>query len=213
METPATNPNPYQPPTQVGGVDPDAPIEADCSLNSRLWRKAEAQYLLQWHPHRLLFGSLTIIILCMIIVGTSYRFEPLYFFLSMIGMMLAAALIYLGMVHSTKIKLRRSLQEHGLGGELTLTVRSDRQQLTVIAGDRVQSWPNEQVDAYRTKHGLLICLEPMLYILVPKKSVFQVENYRTFARMIKSRVQGNLHQQYLTPRDHSRQDSQPPKMS
>jgi hypothetical protein len=181
--------NPYQPPqSAVGEIDLSAPTQVSFQLNRRLRRHAEAQYLLHWRPKLMLFSSLAMILVSCIAILVSFISIPESFPAVFLAALLISAAIYLALVHHAKRQVRRRQYDHGLTTGEMISLESDSARTTLLAGGQRYVWPNDQLSVYATPRGLLICPEPFLYLFIPKKSSFQLESYKQFAKLITSRA-------------------------
>ncbi len=181
--------NPYQPPETVsGGPDPSESIAVTFVFSQSLYRHAEARYLLHWHPHRLLFASLLMIAGCVAVMNVSYNHSLLSFLTVILCLMMGTSAIYTALVHKTKKRLRRRMRGLGLMAGRPMTLQSDPDRITLSLGSENHDWPNQQVRSYRTARGLLVCLEPLLFVFVPEKSNFPLHNFKRFAEVLKSRL-------------------------
>ncbi len=182
-------PNPYQPPS-IGGGNPDSsgPTEVTFQLTRPLRRHAEANYLLHWHPNRLLFGSLGLIALSVAVMIFSFRFSSAAFLPTLAGVMAMSAAIYGLLVRQTKVHVRRRLQEHGLSNEEPITLTSDARQTRLVSSTGTYVWPNQRLSIYRTRRGLLICPEPYLFVFVPKRAEVPFGSYKQFVKVMRTRV-------------------------
>lgn len=189
MSSDTPKPNPYQPPPSIDDrLDPTVSTEVTFQLTDRLRRYAEAQYMLHWHPNRLLLSSLAMIIgsLAVLILALAYTFVS--FMLVLLFVLLTAAAIYTALVYRTQRIVRLKLEEYGLNGNEMITLHSDIEQLTLVSPRGSFTWPNHQVKIYRTRRGLLICPEPLLFLFVPRESDFQVERYGQFVKIMQLRT-------------------------
>lgn len=182
--------NPYQSPSETfAEVDLLAPTEVRFYLDKRrLHRHAEDQYLLHWHPNRLLLSSLVMIAISVGVLSGALIFRLSFFVPTMLAVMAISAIVYSLLVYRTKRKLRVRQREFGLAGPEMMTLYCDTDQIRLLTPGQSFTWPNGDLRIYRTKRGLLICPEDLLYIFVPKKSLFQLPSYRQFVKAMDLRA-------------------------
>lgn len=183
--------NPYQPvevvsePLALDGIS-----EARAHLTRSQWKDAEAQYLLHWHPIRLIVGSLLMIAGSVLVIHWALRFPLIGVALAVLISMAISAVIYLSLVHHSKQQLRSRLRQFGLIDGAEFTVRSEPEQLILNSATGTYLWPNNRLKMYWAKSGILLCPEPLLFVYLPKVSDFQHEDYKTFAKRMAARTRG-----------------------
>ncbi|GAA5509320.1 hypothetical protein [Novipirellula caenicola] len=182
------NVNPYQPAATSPDAGDAALADGDvhfAASQSQL-RFAESQYLLRQHSFRLFFGSLAMIACSMFAIALIlWRFpNPFSFVASLIGAMVVSSCLYLAMVHRTKMKIREQLRSHGLVQDYQCTIRLDPDQVVLTSPLGVYAWRNENVRVYRTRKGVLLCPEPLLFVFVPKTSDFVDASYNEFRKRL-----------------------------
>lgn len=166
--------NPYQP-CQPADWKPDL-IEDSLAaavsfrLTLSMLRHGEAQYLLHYHATRLMIGSLLIILANVLFFILSLSLGPLVFPASLPIALTVSALAYLALVHRSKARIREQLHDHGLLGDVGCSVLLNDQQLTLTTPGGRYQWPAHEITSYRTRRGLLLCPQPLLFILVPKRN-------------------------------------------
>jgi len=178
--------NPYQPPEVVDrAVDPDVSIEVSLPLNARLRRLGTDQYLLRWHPKLLFFSSLLIIGISTLGIHYSLRVGYGAFALTMIAVMTISGVIYEALVWRTRKAIAAKIESLGLSEDQHITLTSKPDQLALMSDQgRVHQWPYDAVQYYWTSKGVLVCPEPLLFFLLPKK----LDNTRAFTEVLKTRL-------------------------
>lgn len=178
--------NPYQPPEVIDrAVDPTASIEVSLPVNARLRRLATDQYLLRWHPKLLFFSSLLIIAVSTLGIHYSLRVGYGAFALTMIGMMLVSGVIYESLVWRTRKQIAAKTESLGLSQDQHITLSSEPTRLVLLSDQgSVHQWPYDHLRFYWTSKGVLVCPEPLMFFLLPKK----LENTRAFTEVLKTRL-------------------------
>lgn len=187
MEVPTTNP--YQPPSELAGERDllrDG-TEVAFRVDARQLRYATDQYLLHWHPKRLLFGSLAMIFVSFACLFGSVEYGIVSFVPTLISVMLGSAGVYSLLVLQTRRRIQHRVREHGFDKGEVMTLQFDADRCKLDHAGRTYTWPRDQIRTYRSRRGLLICPEPFLFVFVPKKSEFQAGSYNQFVKRIRSR--------------------------
>jgi hypothetical protein len=175
--------NPYQPVILDSSPSADdVPCEVNFRLTYALLYHGESQYLLHWHPRRLLFGSLLMIAVSCLIFFFSMQFGTRAFLVGLIGSMVASSLIYLALIRTSKTKIRGRLWDYGLVNGATCTVVLDDKSLRLLTPGKEFRWAKNAIKLYRTRKGLLLCPEPLLFVFVPKQSDSSPAAYNALRR-------------------------------
>lgn len=179
--------NPYQPVvlTESSAVDPDSRIEVSLPVGARMRRLATNQYLLRWHPKRLFFGSLVIIGISTLAIHFSVLAGRLAFGITLPTVMILTALLYEALVRRTRNQIAAKMDSLGLTDDQYLTLCCEPDWL-VLATDRgtAYQWSYDSTQFYRTSKGVLVCPEPLLFFLLPRK----MDNTRPFLELLRARV-------------------------
>jgi len=167
--------NPYQPslPGQQGVDEGSSTDEMvfEFLFSQKDLRRAESQYLLHFHPRRLLIGSLLLIGGSAILILSSAMFGLAPYTATVIVTSVVSSLVYLAMVHNSKLAIRRKLRDHGFvdGSACRIEVRDE---LVVVTGMKgAAQWPLKSVKIHRAMLGLILSLEPFLFVYIPKTAV------------------------------------------
>ena len=185
--------NPYQPPDErvVEQSDRNARFAVTFCTDNWLRAHARDQYLLHWHPLRLFIGSVVMILISGVCLFAAVPLGVTVFVPTMIIVMLASTGGYLAMIRGTKKRLQQRLDDFGFNDDRPMTLELDPDHLTLHSTERTFHWPYDQLRIHRTRRGLLVCPEPLLYVFVPKRSDFPLGGYRQFVQMLKSRTKRN----------------------
>ena len=106
-----------------------------------------------------------------------------------VGIMALAAGIYIRLTHPTKKAMSQRRQEVGLNEGARVELDFQRDQVVLAVGETVHRWPYQNVSVSAKLRGVLIRLEPQLFLLVPKTSHFSSHSYRNFVRLLTQRVE------------------------
>jgi hypothetical protein len=175
--------NPYQPVVlESARTGDNVPCEVSFRLTYALLYHGESQYLLHWHPRRLLFGSLLMIAVSCTIFFFSMQFGTVAFVIGLIGSMIASSLIYSALVRDSKFRIRGRLWDHGLVHGATCTVVLDDKSLRLLTPSEEFQWAKNAIKFYRTRKGLLLCPEPLLFVFVPKHNDSSPAAYNALRR-------------------------------
>ena len=183
--------NPYQPPGEIPSdqaVDLDAEVSVEFESTQANRQHAIDQYLLHWHPHRLLWTSLLMIGASTLLFFRMAQYGSWSILVAGPAVGIVAGVIYRLLVRHSKRRIRQRLSDSGLDVDGPMTLNNDATEVRLVTPDQEFSWPNEQVKAYTSEVGLLLCPEPLMFVFVPKKSDFQTVDYKRFVTMIKSRT-------------------------
>lgn len=179
--------NPYQPVILDSSPSADDVLcEVSFHLTNALLYHGESQYLLHWHPRRLLFGSLLMIGVSCVIFFFSMQFGTVAFVVGLIGSMIASSLIYLALIRVSKTKIRARLRDYGLVNGASCTVVLDDKQLRLVTPGKEFQWAKSAIKLYRTGKGLLLCPEPLLFVFVPKQNDASREAFNLLRRRAES---------------------------
>jgi hypothetical protein len=178
--------NPYAPVDIDQQLLDDAASEVHFRLTKARLRHGEDHFLLHAHPMRLLFCSLAMIFASGAAFVWASRVGTGAFAVTAVAALGISTLIYLALVHHTKIKIRRRLREHGLLLETTASVKVAENQLIFTGSSGQHSWPKEDVTIYRTPRGTLLCPEPLMFIYVPRNNNSPREAYKTLRKSLQT---------------------------
>lgn len=176
--------NPYRPVEIASDALDDSSTEVSFRLTKSLLRHGEDHYLLHWHPMRLLICSLAMIVASGAAFVWSSQVGFVAFHITLIAALTISTLIYLALVHRTKIKIRGRLHECGLIRDTACSVAAKDRQLVLTSSDGVHVWPKRDLQIYRTPRGMLICPEPLLFIYVPRQNNSPKENYKSLRKKL-----------------------------
>lgn len=177
--------NPYQPVEISSEPLDDSATEVSFRLTKSLLRHGEDHFLLHWHPMRLLFCSLAMIFASGAAFVWSSSVGFVAFHVTLIAALTISTVIYLALVHRTKIAIRTRLRDRGLIRDTTCSVAVKDGQLVLTSSGGVHHWPKEDLQIYRTPRGMLICPEPLTFVYVPRRNNSPREAYKTLRRKLK----------------------------
>ncbi len=162
--------NPYRPVEIASEPLDDSATEVNFRLSRSLLRHGEDHFLLHWHPMRLLFCSLAMIFASGAAFVWSSRAGFVAFHVTLILALSISTVIYLALVHRTKMKIRGRLREHGLIRDTACSVAAKEGHLVLTSSAGVHRWPKDGLQIYRTPRGILICPEPLMFVYVPRRN-------------------------------------------
>lgn len=178
--------NPYAPADTAEGPLDDAASEIHFRLTKSRLRHGEDYFLLHVIPMRLLFCSLAMIFASGAAFVWAAQIGTGAFAVAAIVAPTISTLIYLALVHHTKLKIRRRLREYGLLIETAASVKVDENQLIFNGSSGQQTWPKKDVKIYRTPRGTLLCPEPLMFIYVPRNNNSPREAYKTLRKNLQA---------------------------
>ncbi|MGI9470605.1 MAG: hypothetical protein ACR2NZ_03665 [Rubripirellula sp.] len=164
-----SSPNPYQP---AAPIEPaiDAVDGHDFRITTRLLRFGEAQYLLHWRSSRLVTGSLTMILLSAMVFVAAMLQGRLSFGIAVIGAVTVSTLVYGALVRRDSVQIRQNLQRLGLVDGAAFDVDLTPEEMILHSPNGVFRWPRDSLRTYRTRKGILLCPEPLTFVLVPSQN-------------------------------------------
>ncbi len=193
--------NPYAP-SEIprDPFDFDSPVDVQFVVDLAEVRYAESQYLIHYHPYRLFFGSLGLIILSVsfsIFVTVKLGgFTPLPFFISMMISMIVSSVAYLAMVSRTKTGVRQRLVEHGVVAGVECGVLCSETELILHSPQGEFRWPLSNLNDFRQSRGLILCPEPLFFVFVPKESHFSREDHHSFCKRVRQQIDHQRHEAF-----------------
>lgn len=160
--------NPYQPAIPI-----EPPSEAETEtipfqLTSGLLRYGESQYLLHWRSGRLVAGSLTMIVLSAIVFVAAMFRGSLLFGIAVFGSVTASTIAYTLLIRRDSVQIRQNLQRLGLVDGAAFDIEFTGDELALSSRNGIFRWPRQSLRAYRTRKGILLCPEPLTFVLIPK---------------------------------------------
>jgi hypothetical protein len=171
--------NPYAPVTISSEPLDDEATVVNFRVTKSLLRHGEDHYLLHAHPIRLLFCSLAMIFASGAAFIWSARHGQAAYWMTAVTALGLSTLIYLALVHHTKMKVRRKLREHGILVNTACSVAAIDNQLMLTSSNGEERWPVGDLELYRTPRGTLICPEPHFFIYVPRNNNSPREAYKS----------------------------------
>jgi hypothetical protein len=178
--------NPYRPVEIVSQPLDDNATEVSFRITKSLLRHGEDHFLLHWHPMRLLFCSLAMIFASGAAFVWSSRVGFVTFHVTLIAALSISTVIYLALVHRTKMKIRGRLRDHGLIRDTACSVAAENRQLVLTGSGGVHRWPKDDLQIYRTPRGILICPEPLMFVYVPRRNNSPEEAYAALRESLRS---------------------------
>ena len=156
--------NPYRPVEVVAEPLDDSATEVSFRLTKSLLRHGEDHFLLHAHPYRLLICSLAMIFASGAAFVWSSQIGFVAFHVTLIAALTISTLIYLALVHRTKIRIRRRIREYGLLRDTACSVTFTDGQLVFTGSGGTHGWPKQDLKIYRTPRGMLVCPEPLMLV-------------------------------------------------
>ncbi|TWU56041.1 hypothetical protein [Rubripirellula reticaptiva] len=189
--------NPYQPvmPVDDDHRSPGKRVADDVSISTasfeltrRVLKRAEDQYLLQRHMTRLSLASLVLIFLSLMVVVRATSMGALAFAAGVAASMITSTVVYLALIHRSKMAVRKRLSEMGLVAGASCEVESSPSEFVLVTPVDTFRWPNMFLKLHRFRGGFLVSSGPFEYAIVPKQSRFGNESFRHFRKRVSQRV-------------------------
>ncbi|MGB7328416.1 MAG: hypothetical protein WBD31_26300 [Rubripirellula sp.] len=189
--------NPYRPvaPVDDDHRSPSNRVADDVSISTASFeltrgvlKRAEDQYLLQRHMTRLSLASLVLIVLSLVVVAQSALMGGLAFAAGVTASLIMSTVVYLALIHRSKMALRKRLSEMGLVAGATCEVESSPNEFVLVTPAVTFRWPNKSLKFHRFRGGFLVSPGPFEYAVVPKQSLFGNESFRHFRKRVSQRA-------------------------
>lgn len=171
-----TSVNPYQVvepscPTDLNtGMLDDAASRVSFRLSKGVLRHAIDHLLLHQHPIRLFVGSLLMIFASGAAIFWAASQNGMIFVITLALTMGLSSVIYTGLIHRSRSIMKRRMRDLGLIRDSVCVVEIEEQQFVLTTSNGKHHWNIEHVKVYRTPFGIVLCLEPMTPIYVPRKN-------------------------------------------
>jgi hypothetical protein len=187
--------NPYQAPPETSGSAQQLgnPL-AEFQLSARQIRYAESKFLLRRCGGRLTLASLVMIGLAIAVAfdlpgfpsaGDPGGWYQLSLVLRELTVMGFAAAVYLGLIYRVRRDIRANLRSHGIVDGADVMVQANQQQLNWTTSTGSYTNPLGKIELIHTGKGLILWLDPNLFLFVPRDAAFSNTHYRSFVRGLK----------------------------
>ena len=187
--------NPYQaPPEAYGSAERLGNPLADFRLSARQIRFAESKFLLHRCGGRLTLASLVMIGLAIVVAfdlpglpsaGNPSAWYQISLVFRELAVMGVAAAVYLGLIRRARREIRAQLRSHGIIDGTEITVQANHPHLIWTTSGRTFTTNLSQIHLINTGKGLIVGLDPDLFLFVPRRAAFSHSSYRGFVRGLK----------------------------
>lgn len=178
--------NPYAPVEVVNGPLDDEATEITFRLTKSAMRHGVDHYLLHWHPLRLLLSSLAMIFASAAAFVWSMTRGMITFQATLVITLSVSTVIYLALVHRSKMKIRAKLREHGLITNTSCTVAAEDDEMVLKSSNGEHRWPKKEVQVYRTPRGMILCPDVFLFVYVPRRNNSPKAAYRALREKLQT---------------------------